>query len=399
MKGYKNLVITFIVLFVLFVFTKLTAPKPTEWVETLRDDEKKPYDTYILHKSLPSLFKEVKIQNTTVPFYNFMDENLDKNDSNQVYMAIAPSLPFTEIEVKKLLTFVKNGNYAFLSAESFGNFLPDSLRASVHMYFFDVLDSSRVNFADSTIRTPKGYDFFAGTIDKYFDSLPKKYITEKLGVIEQNQRTNFIKINIGKGSMYLHAAPICFSNAFQLYKNNYHYTEQVLSFLPKKIHTLYWDQYYSQGRDREAQTPFRYFLSHFWLRIGFYMAWILLILYVLFSGKRRQRLIPIINPPRNTTEDFINTISSLYYNQKSGPEIFEKKVYRWLAYIRDHLQLNTEDVTTDDFWKKLSEKSNVDMPSLQIIREQIIALQTQYNDEIFKSLYKNIESFYQKAKK
>lgn len=399
MKGYKRLVIGFIVLFVLFVFTKLTEPKPTDWDENLRDDQKNPYDTYILHKSLSDIFKDVETQNVKVPFYNFMDENVAENDSNQAYIAIAPELDFTKIEVHQLLSFIQKGNYAFLSAESFGAELRDSLRLSPHSLYFDVLDSSRVNFSDSSIRVPRGYSFYSQTIDKYFDSLPKKYPTEILGIIDQNNKTNFVKINIGKGSLYVHAAPICFSNAFQLYKSNYQYTEKVLSYLPQKINNLYWDEYYTRGRNDQVQTPFRYFLTHFWLRIGFYLAWILLVLYVLFSGKRKQRLIPIINPPRNTTAEFINTISSLYYNQKSGPEIFEKKVYHWLAFIRNYLQLNTDEVSTNEFWQKLSEKTNIDLTFLQTIREQIIALQTQYNDEIFKSLYKNIETFYQQAKK
>lgn len=399
MKGYKRFVIAFIVLFVLFIITDLTAPKPTDWKETLRDDDKNPYGTYVLRQSLPSLFEKARVENIDIPFYNFTEQYDGKKDSNQLYISVAPQMNLSNTEITQLFNFAKRGNYVLLSAEEFGKKLNDSLHIKNKTYFFNLLDSSRVNFLDANIRTAKGYSFYSQTIDNYFSKLPKTATIDSLGMIEQNKEINFIKVNMGKGAIFLHASPICFTNAFQLYKNNYKYTEQVLSFLPQKIHTLYWDQYYSQGDDNEPQTPFRYFLTHFWLRIGFYMAWILLILYVLFSGKRRQRTIPIILPPRNTTEDFIQTISSLYYNQKSGKEIFEKKVYHWLNYIRNNLHLDTDQVSTDDFWEKLAEKSNIDKSLLQEIREQIIALQTRYNENTFKELYKNIEHFYQQIKK
>ncbi|MFT4203818.1 MAG: hypothetical protein QM610_07870 [Chitinophagaceae bacterium] len=399
MKKYKRSMIAFVVLLVLYVITKLTAPKPTQWNETLRDDDKNPYGTYILHKSLPTLFPNIKQEEIGVPLYNFLEEKKEgDNSTNQAYIAIAPRLSFTKVEIPKLLAFIKKGNYALLSAEYFNKEFADSLGFKTNALIFNILDSSRMNFTDSTIKTAKGYRFFSGTVDNYFDSFPKKYPVEKLGVIDQSQQVNFIKVSIGKGALLLHASPLCFSNAFILQKDNYHYTEEVLSYLPKNIGTINWDQYYTQGRN-EAQTPFRYFLSHFWLRIGFCLAWILLILYALFGGKRRQRIIPIVNPPRNTTADFMNTISSLYYNQKSGNEIFEKKVYHWLAFIRNSLHLDTENVSSNDFWERLALKSNTDLNFLLVIRQQIISLQTQYNDDEFSRLYKNIENFYQQAKK
>ena len=399
MKGYKRLVIGFIVLFVLFVFTKLTAPEPTKWDETLRDDDKNPYGTYILHKSLPHLFANTETEKTNVPLYNFLEEQSESGDStNHAYIAVAPDLPFSKREISGLLHFAKQGNYVFLSTENYQGKLWNTLGISTNRLIFNILDSSRVNFTDAATKTARGYSFFPGTMDNYFDSFPKKYPVVKLGIIDQGQQVNFIKINMGRGAIFVHASPICFTNAFILQKENHAYTEQVLAYLPRSISKVYWDEYYTQGRG-EAATPFRYFLSHFWLRTGFYLAWALLVLYVLFGGKRRQRTIPVIDPPRNTTADFIHTISSLYYNQESGQEIFEKKVYHWLAFVRSHLQLDTENVQSDDFWERLSKKSNTYLDFLLKIRAQIVSLQTHYDEDTFSKLYKNIETFYQQAKK
>lgn len=405
MKGYKRMMIAFAALLVLFVFTKLATPAPTKWDKTLRDDDKNPYGTYILYKSIQKLFPNTSITEERMPVYNIVDDdgNISGEDTvNQLYIAVAPDLDFSKEESRSLLKFIGKGNYVFLASEANTNDLYDSLRVHAkYTYALDkTLDSARVNFADSTIRIAKGYSFYANTIDFYFDSLPNKYPFEKLGVIDQSNEVNFVKIPIGKGALYLHSSPIVFSNAFILQKSNYKYVEQALSYLPQNIRTIHWDGYYTKGRtDEEAETPFRYFLSHFWLRIGFYLAWILLILYVLFGGKRKQRIIPVLAPPRNTTADFINTISSLYYNQHSGPEIFEKKVYHWLAFIRNHLHMDTDDVANNEFWERLSQKTNIDLKFLLTIREQIIALQTNYNDNIFRELYKNIETFYTEVKK
>ena len=52
---------------------------------------------------------------------------------------------------------------------------------------------------------------------------------------------NFIKLKAGKGNIYVHQAPLAFSNYFLLHKNNMSYYETALSYLPKNKKQVVWD--------------------------------------------------------------------------------------------------------------------------------------------------------------
>ncbi|MEJ7677787.1 MAG: hypothetical protein WKG06_07955 [Segetibacter sp.] len=59
-----------------------------------------------------------------------------------------------------------------------------------------------------------------------------------------------------------------------------------------------------------------------------------LLLYVLFEMKRRQRIIPVITPLKNSTLDFVKTVASVYYNEKDNNGIADKKVNYFLEFVR-----------------------------------------------------------------
>jgi hypothetical protein len=53
-----------------------------------------------------------------------------------------------------------------------------------------------------------------------------------------------------------------------------------------------------------ASTPLRFFLTNDFLRWALRLSVFGLILYILFEMKRRQRVIPVITPLRNSTVRF-----------------------------------------------------------------------------------------------
>ena len=52
--------------------------------------------------------------------------------------------------------------------------------------------------------------------------------TNKIG---EEELPNFLKIQYGKGAVFVHTNPVVFTNYFLL-KDTYSYTEQVFSYLP-----------------------------------------------------------------------------------------------------------------------------------------------------------------------
>ena len=60
-----------------------------------------------------------------------------------------------------------------------------------------------------------------------------------------------------------------------------------------------------------------------------------------FNAKRRQRVIPIKEPLKNTTIDFTKTIGNLYYQEKDHQNIAEKKIIFFLEKIRNEYYIDT----------------------------------------------------------
>jgi len=93
------------------------------------------------------------------------------------------------------------------------------------------------------------------------------------------------------------------------------------------------------------------------------MSWLLFIygmlLYLLFNAKRRQRVVPVVKPLRNTTVEFVQTIGNLYFQEGHTPSIVEKKIIYFLDRVRYRYYLDTSKLD-DSFAEKLQSKSGKD---------------------------------------
>jgi hypothetical protein len=103
-----------------------------------------------------------------------------------------------------------------------------------------------------------------------------------------------------------------------------------------------WDEYYKASR-QEAQTPMRYVLTLPSLRWAFWTLLVGVILFMIFMGRRRQRIIPVILALPNTTLDFAHTVAQLYYHHGDHKNIAEKKITYFLEHLRSTFGVNTSD--------------------------------------------------------
>jgi hypothetical protein len=81
--------------------------------------------------------------------------------------------------------------------------------------------------------------------------------------------------------------------------------------------------------------------------------------FMIFNAKRKQRIVPIINPLPNTTVDFTKTIGNLYYQEGDHTTIIDKKIIYFLERVRNEYLMDTTKLDAD-FVKKLHQKSGKD---------------------------------------
>ncbi len=397
LRTYKIFIALFVVLFALYVYTEVTKPKDVDWSVTLKQNDKNPYGAYILYNSLPDYFPQASIGSYRVPVYN----QLTERDSTAVaqksaYFLISPNIKLSKADVEQLLKFVSRGNYAFVASGAFSKVLTDTLGLSIAYYAERPLDSTYINFTNKNLKTEKGFTFRRLTINNTFKEIKKKDSVTILGATIKNKNPNFLKFDIGKGSLFVHSAPLIFSNLSYLSQNNADYANKAVSYIPADIKNIYWDEYYKQGR-YGPQTPWRVLLSNFWTKWALYFGMILLLIYVFFGIKRKQRAIPVIKPLQNKSLQYAETIASLYYNKRENTLIAQKKLHYFTDFIcqRYGIQMRLNE---ENFVATLAHKSGVEESIIKKIITQANNLNYHIPDTELEMLSKNLETFYQSVK-
>lgn len=394
MKGYRIFLLIFALLFTVYIVAEINRPPAIDWTVTLSKEDKNPYGSYVLFEQLPQLFPNTTVQSLRKPVY---DQINNSTDSTTAYIIVAPAFEPTTTDIEEMIAYVGKGNDIFIAASQLGKAFMDTLGVDINPgYSFLSADSTSINLSNPSLKAAQNYRFRKNTIDEFFSTVDTTYATV-LGV-NQNGKPNFIMLGFGKGHFYVHAAPICFSNYFMLFQNNQEYLSKAFSYIPQHVTALYWDEYYKLGPTGPG-TPLRFFLTKAHLKWAFWLSLIGMIVFVLFEMKRKQRIIPIIEPLRNTTLDFVKTVSGVYFNQRDNGSIAAKKVQYWLEFIRQRFYISTTALD-DDFVQAVSRKSGVSQKEITTIIAYIQQLQQtkQVNDRMLIALNNSIDSFYQQAK-
>ncbi|MGB1243565.1 MAG: DUF4350 domain-containing protein, partial [Chitinophagales bacterium] len=251
MKENRKLNFLVFSLMVLLICLEIFKPQPIDWSSTFSKDDKIPYGNFLLYDLLDQIFPSKTIEPIYQPIYNQLkDNNLIANKSN--YIFINQRFNLEELDEETLLKFVSAGNHVFLTSLYFPKKLNDTLHLetnSLNLHGLyeggeEVSDSIGFNFLHSNLKTDSSYYsklYMANSFFERFDTLN----TTILGVNEFN-KANFIQINFGEGTFYIHANPTLFTNYNMTHRNNAEYVQKALSHLP--LLPTYWDEYYNVGR-------------------------------------------------------------------------------------------------------------------------------------------------------
>ena len=353
MKPNKYLIILLVTVAAYMLF-EYYRPKPLDWTPTFENDDKIPFGTQALYELLPDIMQQPTIRLVRLPVYNFLNDSTLPAHSNYVFVSQQFRADLNDL--KQLLAYVERGNNVLIAAYN----LPDTLGASLGFKAEEkapaFADSTlRQNFVNPQLHKPGGYNFFHDDGRNYLSIKNPRAIT----VLSRNARHEpvFIKIQYGRGQFLVHNLPLAFTNYYVLDPKTSDYAVKALAYLP--AWTTYWDEYQKQGRfDKEQQSIFRYVWSQPALNWAYYIVVFGLILFAIFAGKRTQRVIPVMETPRNTSVEFVKTVGRLYFQQGQHDNLARKKVQYFLANLRDRYGLNTNSLDRE-FTELLAHKSGV----------------------------------------
>ncbi|HBH49346.1 MAG TPA: hypothetical protein DDX98_11935 [Bacteroidales bacterium] len=380
-------------LFIALVALQHFTPKALNWEMKLGANDKNPYGCIIARQMLAEIFPSDSISDNQFTFYE-RDKHL-KHTGNS-FLVITDRFTPDELDINAFLTWVENGNSLFVSAVGFSEKFQKRLNLKLSRNLLDInLRATRNDtlVLKNTISDETNYIFSRALPGSYFTDFPDS-VSTVLGTDTQG-RANFIKLAFGKGTLYLHMQPLVFTNYHLLYSNPV-YASQVLSHLPYS--SITWDNYYKPGRLVNT-SPVRYILSQPSLRMAYYLVLIFLVLYLVFGGKRKQRVIPVIKPFENTSVNFIKTIARLYYRGKNHKDLANKRFNYFKDFIREryhiHLNVNEQDSIT-----ALEQKSGISKITIEniLLKRDIFSGKTTISVKELSNFNDEIEQFYKYCK-
>lgn len=396
--------------------------KNINWAESYQNNKKNPYDTYIFHQLV-----RTKPGVTVQPIDKKVSTQLPANGRGS-YLCVGAAVYQDSADVKRLLRFIKNGGKAFfITKVTPYALLFEAYPESCENVFWDsypaFYDTAATVYLETNVvgaYTPQRFRHLQNfrPMSYNWPYISSKYFCnasggmEQLGTIQNENQINYARLPYGKGYIYLHTTPLLFSNYYMNQRKGFEYASLAMRFLPTG--TVYWDTYslvseWEGNRQNEnngarrnqlpEKSPLSYILSKPPLAWAWYILLGGLVLFMIFRAKRQQRIIPVLAAPKNTSKEFIETISKLYLTNEGNPSIGAKAMRAFLEHARTRYGIHSRDAD-EAFVKALARKAEVDESLVAEIAEngRRMLISTFVTDKNLIDFHILLERFYEKAK-
>lgn len=394
MKGSRWFILGIIAFLMVMFAVEYRMPKKFVWTPTFSHYDKQPFGCAlfdsILSSSLPLGYSL-----SSKTFYQ-----LEQEDTlhNRAILIVDRSLNFSELDVESLLKMAERGNKMMLVSTSFGKELEDTLKFTCSYSYFSPLmmkkyASSLVKkdsiywVGDTAVYSRQVFRFYPVLCSSYFrdyyslpfQSLAEKDLTDGLEAFIPDIDTTNVYGNYhpsmafvrpwGKGEIILVSTPLLFTNYGVLDGDNATYLFRLLSRM-KELPVMR-TVAYQQGIEQLQESPLSYFLSQRPLRWAIYLTVVAILLFMIFTAKRRQRAIPVIHEPENRSLEFTKLIGTLYYQKNDHANLVHKKFTYFAEELRREVQVDIEEVADDEHsFLKIARKTGMDVEVIgNFIRE------------------------------
>lgn len=429
MKSSRNFLFAMLVLFVLFCLLQVNLPKKFVWSPTFSHVDKQPLGCFVfdsvLTQSLPNGYHVTK-----KTFFQLDQEHAKEKIS---VLMVVDQQDLKQLDVKYLCNIARRGGKVMVVASSsfddgrnadtvvvdelertFKVKIEDGLYFSLRgilaglkahdndMYDTIYWNNRETMYAAQSYRM--FYNMVGGTL--FVDSVPKvkrlaytlstagydyKYDSLYVGdftgfdtIVDEKERIERIdtfaikkvptavSVPYGKGEVIFVSSPLLFTNYGMLEGNTSVYIFRLMSYLADL--PVYRTEAYvkTDAMLVAEQSPFREFIKRPPLRWALYLALLGVVLFMIFTARRRQRVIPIMSKPANRSLEFIQLIGTLYYQRKDHVDLVRKKFKLFAEELRKTAGVDISDVNTDDReYLLLAEKTGMNSDRLKKVIRQI----------------------------
>lgn len=363
-KTFKLYAAIFIVVMLILAFFEVNKTEVTNWTKNFSVKEKTPFGLFVFNQEAEHLFagKLEKTQENPYSYYS--------NHKKKPHNILVIETKVDQTSWKKILEQVSNGSDAMIITSRFPRKIADSIGIDVS-YYGDV-EKSVLKLTDAKLQNT----FME--MDKFPSSGSINYIKSGSDILGKNvtgnktEAVNFIKTKFGKGNIFIHTEPLFVTNYYLLKPGNFKYAEAVFGFLDNKDTVWFVD-----STKAVSTSPLRFILQHPALKYAWWMFLGGMLLFIIFNAKRKQRIVPIIEPLKNTSVEFVKSIGNLYLQEGDFHDMMAKKAQYFLYKVRLDFLIDTQNLD-DDFAKKLQLKTGKPIEGINEIISLIKKAQDPY---------------------
>lgn len=349
-KTFRLYGIIFIIVMAVLAVLELNRTEVTDWRKNFDLNKKTPFGLFVFNKEVNKLLQN-EVTKTDLSPYNFY-----KNSVKKPHNILLIQSQIDAESWNKILRSVYSGSDALVIAEDFPPSLADSLRftpANVSLRTENTLKLTDEKLKEDSLildKLPGGQGFYS--VQKSHGILGKAVL--------DGGKVNFIKIKYGKGHFYLHSEPLFLTNYYLLKPGNQKYAQDVFSYLPAR------ETVWFSGANKpaaESPSPLRFILSKPALKYAWWLFLGGLLLFAIFNAKRKQRIVPIIEPLKNKSVEFVKSIGNLYLQEGDFHDMMEKKAHFFLHRVRMDLMIDTQHLD-EKFAHLLHLKTGTDLKEI-----------------------------------
>lgn len=356
MRGTRKFMALMGLLFVLLFVLQIQLPKQFVWNPTFLHSDKQPFGCYVFDSVLTqSMPKGYQVTRQT-----FMQLNLAHPDERIGVLALMDQPNFTDIDVSQLLDIAKRGGKVMLVYNRcYGTNLEDTLHITMGNYGSFSADYLMRSISNGNER----YDILCWTAhDKVYPANQYRVYSDLIGsrifvdskkkatVLVRNtddpRDTLAISIPYGKGQIFVASTPLLFTNYGMLCGHTSEYIFRMMSQMAD-MPVYRMEIYKNMDPTEGGQSPLQEFLRRPALRWAIYLAMLGIVLFMIFTARRRQRVIPVMAPPVNKSLEFIQLIGTLYYQRKDHADLVRKKFLFFAEEARRKAGVDIADVNSD----------------------------------------------------
>jgi hypothetical protein len=383
-----------LVIILLITLTEYRDVPDHSWRKTFNYNDEQPNGLYIFKELANRYFKDIP---TTLNGYAE-----DTTNTNSLYIQFVPD-NLDHFAIKTLLEVASAGNDVLIISD----YYDDNIASTFEYYLDDAYleDSSMsFNFTDPNLAADTNYVY--NFHDRGFISSKQTqfYLLEDPTWRFKSQ--NIVKVATpdslvvmlafphGDGRLFYHVKKDLFYNYSYRQNQMFEYTQNVFAhFDPQHVYLLSPINIYG-GSGTSSSNPLDFIMNQPALKAAYYLLLLGILLYIIFGGKRKQKIIPVTVKNKNTSLEYIETVSQLFYQQGQ-----HEKLVTHMRDIFHHKMQKRFFIAPDNpkYLEVLAKKSKISETELQYVMDRFKNLDDnfQFRGDQLVSLNRRLENIYQ----